>query len=122
MKMKRHFPPASKLVLFVSWFGMFDSTHADQAGRQYAENALHARPDIKVTVGIRDADMVGSDHRALQAAVDYVANLGGGTVEIGPGEYLMRDSLNLRSRVTVRGAGASTILKKAREYRSPARR
>jgi hypothetical protein len=29
--------------------------------------------------------------------------LGGGVVEIGPGDYLMRDSLHLRSYVTVRG-------------------
>ena len=91
----------------------------DQAGRTYAENELHARPAVRVTVGLRDADIVGGDNRALQAAVDYVGNLGGGVVEIGPGEYLMRDSLHVRSRVTVRGAGATTILKKDRERRSP---
>jgi parallel beta-helix repeat protein len=68
---------------------------------------------------LRDADIVGSDNRALQAAVDYVGNLGGGTVLIGPGEFLMRDSLHLRSRVTVRGQGEATVLKKAPEHRSP---
>lgn len=92
---------------------------ADQAGRRYPENDLHARPAVRITVGVRDADIVGSDHRALQAAVDYVGNLGGGVVEIGPGEYLMRDALHLRSRVTVRGAGARTVLRKDRESRSP---
>ena len=92
---------------------------ADQAGRQHAENELHALPSVHVTVGLRDADINGSDNRALQAAVDYVGNLGGGVVEIGPGEYLMRDSLHLRSRVTVRGAGEQTVLKKDREIRSP---
>ncbi len=91
---------------------------ADQAGRLYPENELHARPAVRVTVGLRDADIVGTDNRALQAAVDYVGNLGGGVVQIGPGEYLMRDSLHLRSRVTVRGAGERTVLKKHREYRS----
>lgn len=91
---------------------------ADQAGRQYPENALHAQPAVRITVGLRDADIVGNDNRALQAAVDYVGNLGGGVVEIGPGEYLMRDSLHLRSRVTVRGAGERTVLKKDREHRS----
>ncbi len=93
-------------------------TLADQAGRLYPENELHARPAVRVTVGLRDADIVGNDNRALQAAVDYVGNLGGGVVEIGPGEYLMRDSLHLRSRVTVRGAGERTVLKKDREHRS----
>ena len=92
---------------------------ADQAGRKHAENELHARPAVSITVGLRDADIIGRDNRALQAAVDYVGNLGGGVVEIGPGEYLMRDSLHLRSRVTVRGAGEKTVLKKFREHRSP---
>lgn len=85
---------------------------ADQAGRKHAENEMHARPAVTVRVGQSSGDLTGSDHRVLQAAVDYVGNLGGGTVEIGPGEYLMRDSLHLRSRVTVRGAGDRTVLKK----------
>lgn len=92
---------------------------AGEAGRNYPENELLARPSIRITVGHHDADIVGKDNRALQAAVDYVGNLGGGLVEIGPGEYIMRDSLHLRSRVTVRGAGEATVLKKDREYRSP---
>jgi len=67
----------------------------------------------RVTVGHKDADLVGSDNRALQAAVDYVAGLGGGLVEIGEGEYVMRDSLHLRPNVTVRGVKGKTILRKA---------
>jgi hypothetical protein len=39
--------------------------------------------------------------------------MGGGVVEIGPGEYLMRDSLHLRPQVTVRGTPGKTILRKA---------
>ncbi len=94
------------------------ATQAEPAARRHAENDLHARPAVRITVGQRDADLVGTDSRALQAAVDYVAALGGGEVEIGPGEYRMRDSLHLRSRVTVRGAGERTVLKKDREFRS----
>lgn len=101
------------------WLVLMTSAPADQAGRKHAENELLAQPAIQVTVGVRDADIVGHDNRALQAAVDYVGELGGGVVVIGPGEYLMRDSLHLRSRVTVRGAGAATVLKKDREHRSP---
>jgi len=61
----------------------------------------------------RWTNLIGSDNRALQAAVDYVAGLGGGLVEIGPGQYTMRDSLHLRSNVTVRGTKGKTILRKA---------
>lgn len=95
------------------------SVLADQAGRKHPENELHAQPAVRITVGLRNADIIGCDNRALQAAVDYVGNLGGGVVEIAPGEYLMRDSLHLRSRVTVRGMGERTVLKKDREHRSP---
>ena len=73
----------------------------------------------RIVVGQSGADLNGSDQRVLQAAVDYVAGLGGGTVEIGEGEYLMRDSLHLRPHVTVRGHGAKTILKKAKGVVSP---
>jgi parallel beta-helix repeat protein len=77
--------------------------------------AMHSRmaelPHI--AVGKANADLVGSDNRVLQAAVDYVAALGGGVVEIGAGEYLMRDSLHLRPFVTVRGVKGKTILRKA---------
>src|SRR5206468_4077729 len=75
------------------------------------------RPTIRV--GRRDADLIGTDHRALQAAVDYVSALGGGVVEIGEGEYLMGDSLHLRSDVTVRGRKGKTILRKADAAVSP---
>ena len=94
------------------------STHADA---QQLPRAMHVkmaeRPTIRV--GLRDADITGSDNRALQAAVDYVARLGGGTVEVGTGEYAMRDSLHLRSHVTVRGTPGKTILRKARAAVSP---
>ena len=81
--------------------------------RAYPENDLTGRPALRVIVGVSDADIVGGDNRAIQAAIDYVGNLGGGTVEIGPGEYLLYDSIHMRTRVTLRGAGEKTVLKKA---------
>jgi hypothetical protein len=66
-----------------------------------------------VTVGAKNADLVGSDNRVLQAAVDYIAVLGGGVVEIGEGEFIMYDSLHLHSNVTVRGNKGKTVLRKA---------
>jgi len=70
------------------------------------------REHVSITVGIKDADIIGSDNRALQAAVDYVAGLGGGTVNVGPGTYLMKDSLHLRSNITLIGQGEATVLRK----------
>lgn len=73
----------------------------------------------RITVGQANADITGTDNRALQAAVEYIAALGGGTVEIGPGTYVMRDSLHLRPNVTVRGTKDQTVLRKADAVSSP---
>src|SRR5436190_24203171 len=56
---------------------------------------------ITVTVGPKKADLGGSDHRVVQAAVDYVSGLGGGTVHILPGEFRFRNAVNLRSGVRI---------------------
>ncbi len=66
-----------------------------------------------ITVGKENAHITGSDNLALQAAVDYIAGLGGGTVQIGEGRYVMYDSLHLRDNVTVKGEKGKTILRKA---------
>ena len=66
-----------------------------------------------ITVGRDNAQLIGGDNRALQAAVDYIAALGGGTVDIGDGQYVMYDSLHLRANVTVKGRKGKTILRKA---------
>ena len=86
------------------------------ADEQQLPRAMHSKMQVRptITVGLRDADIIGSDNRALQSAVDYVAGLGGGTVEIGAGEFLMTDSLHLRSFVTLRGVKGQTVLRKAR--------
>jgi hypothetical protein len=68
---------------------------------------------ITVRVTQDGGEFSGQDNRALQGAVDYVASLGGGTVEIGAGTFEMRDSLHLKDNVTIRGAGPETVLRKA---------
>jgi hypothetical protein len=73
----------------------------------------------EIAVGIDGGDLRGSDHRALQAAVDYVAGLGGGTVLVGPGRYLMRNALTLRDQVRILGTPGETVLVAADGARSP---
>lgn len=89
----------------------FSPKPQEQQLPQIMHSAMNELPSI--TVGKRSADLIGNDNRALQAAVDYIASLGGGIVEIGQGRYVMRDSLHLRSNVTVRGTKGKTILRKA---------
>lgn len=65
---------------------------------------------LTVTVGPTDADLIGKDDKVIQAAVDYVARLGGGTVRILPGTYRLRNAVYLHSFVRIVGSGADAVL------------
>jgi hypothetical protein len=80
------------------------------AGTARAEKPTSRSNGVEVRVGIDDGTIRGSDHRALQGAVDYAAKMGGGTVRIGPGQYQMRNALILRDNVTISGESGKTIL------------
>lgn len=65
---------------------------------------------LTITVGQRKADIVGNTERAIQAAVDYVVRLGGGTVHVLPGTYELRNSIFLRQGVRLLGSGEDAVL------------
>jgi hypothetical protein len=67
---------------------------------------------VTITVGPEKADLVGVTDRVLQAAVDYVARRGGGTVRVLPGTYRLRNSIFLQSNVRLRGSGPDSVLSK----------
>lgn len=73
---------------------------------------IRKKHKITVTVGQDEGDFRGTDDKILQAATDYVAGLGGGTVQILPGVYTMRNSLFPRPGITICGSGEQTILRK----------
>ena len=75
--------------------------------------------EIHISVGVEDAAITGADHRALQAAVDYVAALGGGTIQVQSGTYQMEDSLHLRSNIKLIGNSEQTIFRKGHGSISP---
>lgn len=106
------------LLLGLPRFGSAAEQREDYSPRpeeQQLPRSMHSKMKDRprISVGHRDADIIGTDNRALQAAVDYIAGLGGGVVEIGEGEFTMNDSLHLRSFITVRGKKDKTILRKA---------
>ncbi len=68
---------------------------------------------ITLTVGQGKGDLQGRDDKVIQAAIDYVYRLGGGTVHLLPGIYTMRNAVYLRPGIALRGSGEETILKKA---------
>src|SRR5437879_2538726 len=73
-----------------------------------------AEPDwdqrVTITVGPKDADLVGATDRVIQAAVDYVARRGGGTVRVLPGTYRLRNSIFLQSSLRICGSGGLSVL------------
>ena len=83
--MKVHFVPSAIcgfiLALATSLFA--DETPGRVASRSNEEQlpfAMHSKMEHlpRISVGWKDADLIGTDNRALQAAVDYIAALGGG--------------------------------------------
>ena len=73
---------------------------------------------ISITVGPKQADLRGSSEKVIQAAVDYIAGWGGGTVHILPGTYRMRNSVSLRSGVRIIGSGQDSVLIKEPEVKT----
>ena len=67
---------------------------------------------LTITVGPDKADLVGTSDRVLQAAVDYAARIGGGTVHILPGTYTFRNAIFLPSGIRLLGSGPDSILTK----------
>ncbi|TXT18167.1 MAG: hypothetical protein FD138_4471, partial [Planctomycetota bacterium] len=65
---------------------------------------------VTISVGNREGDLIGSTEKVLQAAVDSVARLGGGTVKVLPGTYRLRNSVYLASKVRIIGSGAESVL------------
>ena len=80
------------------------------SGDQHHEPAWDER--LTITVGPDKADIAGTTDRAIQAAVDYVLRLGGGTVRVLPGNYTLRNSIFLREGVRILGSGTDSLLVK----------
>ncbi len=66
----------------------------------------------RMRVGDDSADIRGFTNTHIQCAVDRIALLGGGAVELTAGTFAMADSLHMRTGVSVRGQGDTTVLRK----------
>ncbi len=83
------------------------------------DNRTRATPTgLVLTVG-PGGQLEGDDDRVLQAGADYLARLGGGVLQILAGTFTMRNALFVHNNLTVRGAGADTVLHKAASRVTP---
>ncbi len=67
---------------------------------------------LTVIVGNDRGDLVGKDDKVVQAALDYVARAGGGTVQVLPGSFTFRNAVHLPANVRLSGSGADTVFTK----------
>jgi len=67
---------------------------------------------LTVRVGAKRGDIVGATEKAIQAAVDYAAARGGGTVQLLPGTYTLRNAIYLPSGVRLTGSGPDSVITK----------
>lgn len=73
---------------------------------------MRNRRDLVLTVGQSEGDLQGNDDKIIQAGIEYLNRLGGGTLAILPGVYDLRNAIYLRPNVTLKGSGEKTILRK----------
>lgn len=71
------------------------------------------------TVGQTEGDMIGKDDKIIQAGIEYLNRLGGGTLRILPGVYNMKNSIYLHPNITIKGSGDKTVLKMAPGFVTP---
>ncbi len=74
---------------------------------------MRNRRDLVLTVGQTEGDLQGDDGKIIQAGIEYLNRLGGGTLEVLPGVYNLQNSIYLRPNITLRGSGEETILRKS---------
>jgi parallel beta-helix repeat protein len=74
---------------------------------------LRNRQAPVLTVGQNEGDLRGNDDKIIQAGVEYLHRLGGGTLRLLPGRYTLRNAIYLRSHINLQGSGQSTVLEKA---------
>ncbi len=99
----------------VAWADLAGAADMPEVTRPRATSGDAAvEPDweqrLTITVGPDKADLIGATDKVLQAAVDYVARMGGGTVQVLPGEYRMRNAVYIPSSIRIHGSGLDSVL------------
>ena len=74
---------------------------------------MRNRRDLVLTIGQTEGGLQGRDDKIIQAGIEYLHRLGGGTLHILPGVYNLRNAIYLRHNITLQGSGEKTILRKA---------
>jgi parallel beta-helix repeat protein len=74
---------------------------------------------LTLTVGQTEGDMIGKDDKIIQAGIEYLNRLGGGTLRILPGVYNIKNAIYLHPNITIKGSGENTVLKMSPGFVTP---
>jgi endoglucanase len=87
----------------------------DTAGQSATATSrpMRQRQNMILTVGQTEGDLQGKDDKIIQAGIEYLNRLGGGTLHILPGTYTLRNAIYLRPGIILQGSGENTVLRKA---------
>jgi len=118
---------ASTISIMIACATMYASAGEEIRGRQDAagesvtgnNRPMRQRQNLTLTVGQTEGDLQGKDDKIIQAGVDYLGRLGGGTLRILPGVYNLRNAIYLRPNVVVQGSGEDTVLRKTDSVVTP---
>ena len=93
----------------------FDPPHVTRPRATDGDDRFEPKWDDRLTLTVSNTkgDLVGNDDKVIQAALDYVARLGGGTVHVLPGLFTLRNSIVLPSKTRLLGSGKESVLSKA---------
>ena len=83
-------------------------------------NGLFAKLIIENFINIKQfgikSDGETDDTTAIQYALDYIDSIGGGTLYIPAGTYIIGETIKVPSNTIVKGSGKATILKASNDY------
>ena len=103
-------------TLLVSALVVYSATSQSTA---VTNRPMRNRQTLVLTVGQAKGDLQGKDDKVIQAGLEYLHRLGGGTLRLLPGTYTMHNALYLRPNILLQGAGATTILRKTDSVVTP---
>jgi hypothetical protein len=93
--------------------GMGDQETASKQPVTSSNRPIRDRRDMVLTIGQTQGDLQGKDDKVIQAGIEYLNRVGGGTLRILPGVYDLRNAIYLRPNITLKGSGEETVLRKA---------
>lgn len=105
--------PRSLIAVTAAWsLSVAALLGADAPLDEPSNRPMRNRQRPVLTIGQTAGDLRGKDDKIIQAGIEYLNRLGGGTLRLLPGRYTLQNSVHLRANITLEGSGEDTILEK----------